>query len=91
MLPAVEHHAARAQVAVCGGQSIEAVGRTIASLIALGNKSTTQRREVRAILIRHTSVGTAHMRTPRATTVAYRCRKENILTLEIPHNETSSP
>ena len=42
MLPAVEHHAAWAQVGVRLLQAIEAIGNAIATLIPLGNKGTTK-------------------------------------------------
>lgn len=46
MLPAVKHHASWAQIRVSGIESVKAIGNTIAALIALCNKRTTNRREV---------------------------------------------
>ena len=46
MLPAVKHYASRAQIRVSGVEAIKAIGNAISTLIALGNKRTTNRREV---------------------------------------------
>ena len=43
MFPAVKNYKTATEVGVCIVQAIKAIGDTIATLVALGNKGTTKR------------------------------------------------
>lgn len=87
MFPAVENNTSASKVAICFIQSIKAVGNAIATLVAFGNKGTTERREVRAVEVREASIGGALVRLWRATAVAYGAAEYRLLLLETPSNK----
>lgn len=88
MFPAVENNATASEIAICFVQSIKAVGDAVATLVAFGNKGTTNRREVRAVEVREASIGGALVRLWRATAVAYGAAEYRLLLLETPSNKT---
>ena len=88
MFPAVENDTTASEVAICFIQSIKAVGNAIATLVALGNKGTAERREVRAVNVREASIGGALVRLWRATAVAYGAAKYRLLFHETPSDKT---
>lgn len=90
MFPAVENNTSASEVAICFVEAIKAVGNAIATLVAFGNKGTTDRREVRAVNVREASIGGALVRLWRATTVAYGAAKYRLLLLETPSNKAST-
>lgn len=90
MFPAVENDTTASEVAICFIQSIKAVGYAISTLVAFGNKGTTDRREVRAVNVREASIGGALVRLWRATAVAYGAAEYRLLLFETPSNEAST-
>lgn len=90
MFPAVKNDKTTTEVGVCIVKTIKAIGDTIATLVALGNKGTTKRREVRPIEVREAGIGGALVRLLRATAVAYGAAEYRLLLLEAPSNKTAT-
>ena len=87
MLPAMQHHAAWAQVAIRLLQAIKPISHTVTTLIPLGNKGTTERRKVRALLVGKLGIARAHVRLLSTTTMAHRTREYRSTTFEAPRNK----
>lgn len=87
MLPAMQHHAAWAQVAIRLLQAIKPISHTVTTLIPLGNKGTTERRKVRALLVGKLGIARAHVRLLSTATVAHRTDKYRSTLLEAPHHK----